>query len=216
MKINTLFSVFTPKDAKFIPLLKELSEVMVQASIVIEEVFATADEEKRKELCHVIKVEEVKGDKISNRIFKALNETFITPFDREDIHELAETMDDVIDAINRTAQKVLMYTPTHLPETTVRLSGVVKKAAKTLQQAVEGLSNIKKNGKDISMYCKEVKCFEEEADMVYEEAIVSIFHDEMSPLEVLKLKEIIQDMEKSVDKMDTSGKVIKTILVKYS
>lgn len=216
MKINTLLSVFAPQDTKFIPLLQETSSILVQTSIYLHELFQLNTPESRIELCKLIKAEEVKGDRITGRIFKALNDTFITPFDREDIHALADEMDDVIDAINRSAQKVLLYSPQCLPESTRRLSEIVLKGSKEIQAAVQELSKMKRNDQELRLHCKNIKQFEEDADVVYEVGIMTLFKEETDTVELIKLKEIIQELEKSANKINNVGKLLKTILVKYA
>lgn len=216
MKINTILSVFAPKDTKFFPLLNETSTILNQSANLLYELFSINDKEKWGELCRLIKAEEVKGDKVTGNIFKALNDTFITPFDREDIDSLTDEMDDAIDAINRAAQKVLLYTPKQLTESTVQLTEVVKQQSEIVVEAIGKLSNINKNSKDIRQAVKEIKKLEEKADVIYEEAIMELFNGETNPVEIIKLKEIIQELERSANKINTVGKAIKTVIVKYA
>ncbi len=214
MKINSIFSFFTPKDTKFFPLLKENSGHLVEASILLEQLFTS--DKRRKDLCRQIKEEETKGDKVTGRISKALNETFITPFDREDIHALSEEMDDVLDCINRSAQKVLLYSPDHLPKVTARLAAAVRKGTELIQIAMNELPKLKKNDHQIRKCCKEIKKLEEAADDFYEDGIMALFKEEKNIVELIKLKEIIQELEMAANKINTVGKVLKTIIVKYA
>lgn len=220
MKINTLLSMFAPKDVKFFPMLEETASVLSQSSTYLQELFSCENAEHRNELCKLIKAEEVKGDKVTGSIIHELNNTFITPFDREDVHALADVMDDVIDTINRCAQKVLLYQPTSFPQHTVTLVDIIKKGSEEILSAANELSNIKKTDLRLRAHCKEIKRLEEEADVVYEEAIMSLFkgatNDSYSAVELIKLKEIIQELEKAVNKINSTGKVITTILVKYA
>jgi predicted phosphate transport protein (TIGR00153 family) len=216
MKINSILSIFAPKDVKFFPLLEETATVLVLAATLLDELFSSDDKEKIKELCKQIKVEEVKGDKVTGRIFKALNDTFITPFDREDIGTLTDEMDDIIDVINRAAQKVLLFSPQTLPPATAQLAGIIKKGAIEIQSAVGELSNVKKSDKVIRLHIKEIKRLEEEADVVYEKGTSSLFQSDIRTVELIKLKEIIQELEKSANKINNVGKVLKTIIVKYA
>ncbi|MDR3219062.1 MAG: DUF47 family protein [Dysgonamonadaceae bacterium] len=216
MKINSILSIFAPKDVKFFPLLEETSDILIIATEYLCELFSSENRERTTELCKLIKVEETKGDKVTGRIFKALNETFITPFDREDISELTDEMDDVIDVVNRAAQKVLLFSPQTLPPATLRLAEIINKGAIEIQAAVRELSNLKKSDKKIRTHTKEIKRLEEEADGVYEEGTSSLFRSDISPVELIKLKEIIQELEKSANKVNNVGKVLKTIIVKYA
>ncbi|WP_321435953.1 DUF47 family protein [uncultured Bacteroides sp.] len=219
MKINTLLSMFAPKDVKFFPMLEETASILSQSSIYLQELFSCADEEHRTELCRLIKAEEVKGDKVTGSIIHELNNTFITPFDREDVHALADVMDDVIDVINRCAQKVLLYQPHSFPNHAITLVNIINKGCDEIQSAANELSNMKKTDLRLRAHCKEIKKLEEEADVVYEEAIMSLFKgaDTMNDtVELIKLKEIIQELEKAANKINSTGKVITTILVKYA
>lgn len=216
MKLNTILSVFSPKDTKFFPLLNETAGILNQAAIHLDELFFSTNKEKIAELCRLIKAEETKGDKVTNGIFKALNNTFITPFDREDIDALADNMDDAIDAINRAAQKVLLYSPKSLPESTQQLAGIVRKQTEEVLHSIKELSNIPKNEDNIRLRIKEVKKLEEKADIVYEEGIMELFNGDTDIVEIIKLKEVIQELEKSANRVNKVGKVIKTIIVKYA
>ncbi len=216
MKINTLMSVFAPKDTKFYPLLRETTLIMVQAATLLQDLFSFSEKDQRTELCRLIKVEEVKGDKATGRILKALNETFITPFDREDIDALADSMDDVIDVINRSAHKVLLYSPQNLPSCTAQLSEIIHKGTLEIRGAVAELENLKKANNGFRKHYKEIKRLEEEADVIYEHGIMDLFHEETNTVELIKLKEIIQELEKAANKINNTGKVLKTIFVKYA
>ncbi|MDD4514191.1 DUF47 family protein [Massilibacteroides sp.] len=216
MKTNSLLSFFAPKDIKFLPMLSEASDVLVHSSELLKQLFDPKGNVDRVELCRLIKAEEVKGDKVTGRVFKALNETFITPFDREDIYELTDEIDDSIDAINRAAHKVLLYDPHHLPESTATLAEIVRKASVEVQSAVSELSNMKKTDAQFREHCREIKRLEEQADVVYEEGIITLFKHETDTIELIKLKEIIQELEKSANKINNIGKVLKAILVKYA
>ena len=216
MKINTLLSLFSPKDVKFFPLLKETTSILVDSSTLLKELFEKDNIEDRNEVCRLIKAEELKGDKATGKILKALNETFITPFDREDVNGLADEMDDVIDAINRTAQKVLLYCPKQIPECTHLLSDIIHKGTIEIQHAIVELENIKKADQRLRQHYKEIKRLEEEADVIYENGIMTLFKEETNTTELIKLKEIIQELEKTANKINNTGKVLKTIFVKYA
>lgn len=216
MKINTLLSVFAPKDVKFFPLLEETTSILVQAASLLQELFSDENEERRIELCRLIKAEEVKGDKTTGNTFKALNDTFITPFDREDIHALADILDDVIDIINRCAHKVLLYNPQKFNEDALTLADIIKKGCDELKFAIIELENIKKTDLRLREHCKEIKRLEEEADAIYEKAIMVLFKEETSTVELIKMKEIIQELEKAANKINSTGKVIASIIVKYA
>ena len=216
MKFNSIFSVFTPKETKFFPMLAEAAEIIVDAGACLELLFTSSDKEHVKEICQRIKNEEIKGDKVTGRISKALNNTFITPFDREDIHALSDIMDDVIDAINRTAQQVMLYSPEICPDYFIHIASIIKEGGEEIKAAVSELSNLKKYDKSIRKHCKSIKKLEEAADSIYEKGILSLFHEEISTVELIKLKEILSELERSVNIINSTGKILKTILIKYA
>jgi Phosphate transport regulator (distant homolog of PhoU) len=216
MKLNNILSFFAPKDAKFIPMLIETSEILSKSAGYLEELFSTEDRSDITRLCALIKKEETAGDKATGKIIKALNDTFITPFDREDIDTLADALDDAIDAINRSGQKVLLYAPEKLPPVTLQLASIAKNGTREVEEAVKMLSNINKNYSAIRQHSKEIKKLEEKADSVYETGIIELFRSEVSAIEVIKVKTIIQELERSVNRINRVGKVLKSILVKYA
>ena len=217
MKFNSILSIFTPKDGKFFPLLEGTSDVLTKAATLLEELFSSDnDMERVKDLCRAIKLEETNGDKVTGLIYKELNDTFLTPFDREDISALADEMDDAIDAINRAAQKVMLFSPEILPPATAQLAQIIRKGAVEVQSAAHKLTEVKKSSDQVIAHVKKIKELEEEADGIYEKGTSGLFKSEMRTLELMKLKEIIQELEKSANKINNVGKVLKTIIVKYA
>ncbi len=216
MKINTIMSFLAPKDVRFFPLLTDVAEILEKSTILLQNMFVLTDKEQIKELSKLIKLEETNGDNATKVIFKALNDTFITPFDREDITELTDEMDDVIDVINRVAQKVVLFSPETLTEETIEMTNIIRKGGAEIKAAVIQLSKLKKSDTPINMHIKEIKRLEEEADRVYERGTSKLFSSDMQPIELIKLKEIIQELEKAANRINTVSKVLKTIVVKYT
>ena len=217
MNFNSIVSIFTPKDRKFFPLLKESADILDKAATLLEELFLLDNYKDRvTELCRAIKREETEGDKVIALIYKELNDTFLTPLDREDIGALADEMDDAIDAINRAAQKVLLFSPETLPPATTQLAQIIKQGAKEVQAAAHRLDEVKKSSDQVKSNVKRIKQLEEEADGVYERGTSGLFKSEIRTLELMKSKEIIQELEKSANRINSVGKVLKTIIVKYA
>ena len=111
---NSFFSRFAPKETKFFPLLKQLSEIVLSASELLMESLKHESPEERSEYYKKIKDVERQGDQLTNRIFEELGKTFITPFDREDIHDLASSTDDIIDCINSAAKRIAISHKVHV------------------------------------------------------------------------------------------------------
>jgi predicted phosphate transport protein (TIGR00153 family) len=213
---NSFFARFMPKEPKFNVLLKQMAEVSAEAAVLVIECVKTTDFEKVVECAKQIKAYEKKGDNTLIRIFDELNTTFITPFDREDIHSLANCLDDVMDFINSCAKKIVLYRPKYTPESALVLAQLVNKASDVVLNAVSELSKIKKNAKNIKQLCNELHDIENSADEVYEEFLSNLFANEKDNIEVIKLKEIMQELEKATDAAEDVGKIIKTIIVKYA
>ena len=216
MKLNAILSILAPRDQQFYPLLAEAAGIVEKSATLLHDLFVSTDREEVKEVCKAIKAEESEGDKMTRKIFKALNKTFITPFDREDISKLTDDMDDVTDLICRVAQKVMLFAPETLPPATIEMAAVIKKGGAEIRAAVAELARVKKSDQKIRAHTKEIKRLEEEADGIYESGMSNLFKDEMPLVELIKLKEIIKELEKVANKMNTVSKVLKTIVVKYA
>ena len=213
---NSFFARFMPKEPKFNVLLKQMAEVSAEAAVLVIECVKTRDFDEVIEYAKRIKAYEKKGDATLIQVFDELNTTFITPFDREDIHSLANCLDDVMDFINSCAKKIVLYRPKQTPESALILAQLVDKASDIVLKAIDELSSVKKNAKNIKIYCNELHEIENAADEVYEEFLSNLFANEKDNIEVIKLKEIMQELEKATDAAEDVGKIIKTIIVKYA
>ncbi len=213
---NTFFSKFTPKEPKFFPLLKEIVDVIKAASGLMAEFVEKGNHENAAEYYRKIKEEERKGDSLSNKIFDELNSTFITPFDREDIHHLATRMDDVTDYINSAAKRIFLYNPKKIPSAALELVHLIQESAEWIDKAVSELDVLKKSRKNVSQYCSELHVIENKADDVYEHFLIDLFEKQKDGVELIKQKEIMYELEKSTDAAEAVGKIIKTIIVKYA
>lgn len=220
MKINSIFNIFTPKNTVFFSLLNEIAAILDKSADLLIKLFTIIDDikEERVGICKLIKEEELKGDRITHQIFKTLNKTFISPFDREDISALADEMDNAIDAINSSARKVLMYIPDQFPISTFLLSKIIKKETIEVKIAISKLSSLKINGSLFRKNYKAINAMEKEADVIYEKGIVELFQNtiRIRTFEIMKLKEIIQELEKTTNIINNIGKILKNIFIKYT
>jgi len=213
---NSFFSKFTPKEPKFFPILKEMSDVMLVASDLMIEFINNYDHNTATDYYRKIKEQEKKGDTLSNRVFDELNTTFITPFDREDINQLSNRLDDVTDYINSCAKRIVLYNPKQLPESAAELAGLIREGAVCIGKAIDELDVLKKNSKKIKAYCIELHDIENRADDVYEHFLIDLFEKETNGIEIIKLKDIMYELEKATDVAEYVGKIIQTIIVKYA
>jgi predicted phosphate transport protein (TIGR00153 family) len=193
-----------------------MAEVSAEAAVLMIECVKSTEHEVIVEYAKRIKAYEKQGDNTLIRIFEELNTTFITPFDREDIHDLANSLDDVMDHINSSAKKIVLYRPKQIPESAIKLAQLVDNASDVVLNAVSELSNVKRNAKNVKELCNELHDIENSADEVYEQFLSNLFANEKDNIEVIKLKEIMQELEKATDVAEGVGKIIKTIIVKYA
>ena len=213
---NSFFAKFMPKEPKFVTLLTEMAKIASEASVLMAECVKNTDTEKNIEYAKKIKACEKKGDNTLITIFEELNTTFITPFDREDIHDLANSLDDIPDYLNSCAKKLVIYHQKQLPASAETIALLIEKASKMIVEAVHGLANIKKNAKDIRHICRELHDMENKADDIYEEFLSNLFANEQDVKEIMKLKSIMRELEKAANAIENVGKIIKTIIIKYA
>lgn len=216
MAINSIFSFFTPKENKFFPLIDEVGKTLVNTGETLMEFIQSKDNESKTALYKKIKSFESASDKLTDTIFVELNKTFITPFDREDIHELCEAMDDILDGINSSSKRVLLYQPKLLPEQTIEMCRIILDCCYAVQVAVGELKTINKKPAVALQQCQKLHDLEQKGDELYENFIRQFFEMEEDTKELIKNKEIMQDLERTTDIAKAVGKIIKTIIVKYA
>ncbi len=213
---NSFLNKLIPREPKFFPLLRNMADVMLATSDLMIESLENYSHESAIEYYKKIKDEEREGDRLSNMIFNELNTTFITPFDREDIHALANRLDDVIDHVNSCAKRIVLYNPRNMPRQSIDLANLIRESAICIGKAVDELDVLKKSPTNAKKYCSDLHDIENKADDVYENFIIHLFEDEKDGIEIIKVKEIMYELEKATDSAEYVGKIIKTIIVKYA
>ncbi|MEA4917114.1 DUF47 domain-containing protein [Proteiniphilum sp.] len=213
---NSFLSKFTPREPKFFPLLRKMADVMLTASDLMIECVQNYSHESSIDYYKKIKEQEREGDRLSNMIFDELNTTFITPFDREDINALAGRLDDVIDHINSCAKRIVLYNPKYMPKQSSDLANLIRESSICIGKAVDELDALKKRPTNAKKYCSSLHDIENKADDVYENFIIHLFEEEKDGIEIIKVKEIMYELEKATDSAEYVGKIIKTIIVKYA
>lgn len=213
---NSLLSRFTPKEPKFFDFMKEVAEIGASASNLLLEALQVATVEQRQDYFAKIKEKEHAADLLSNKIFEALESTFITPFDREDVHELSNRLDDVIDLINSCSKRIAIYNPHSIHPCAIELGKIIVKDAQCINEAMDKLATLRKNAVSMKKDIEELHILENKADEIYESAITEIFANETNAIELMKNKEILNELEKATDAAEHVGKIIKTIIVKYA
>lgn len=201
-----------PQDKHFFNMLENESNNVLDGSIAFLDMLKNYENIKEKQ--QKIKDIEHQGDDFVHEIFEELNKTFITPIDHEDISALASAFDDVLDYIDGTATRLVLYEIKKPEENMIKLAEVLVKQATELNTALSGLRNIK-NPKEIEKRCIEVNRLENIADDIYKTSVAELFKRK-DAIEIMKLKEVYERLEFATDKCEDAANVISDIVVKNS
>lgn len=215
MNLSNLLKYFIPKEKKFYGMFNQAAICCIDAATELNNLFNSDSVDEQKTIRLKIKTIEKRGDEVVTQVFDALNNSFITPFDREDINELANTLDDVVDLINSLAGKVEFYHLATFSTYMKNMVGEIQKGCVQIQTAVNGLENFKSTDKTLRA-CKDLNKLETRVDEFFHIGISSLFENEKDAIEVIKQKDILTNIEKIANKIEDVSDVVKTILVKYA
>jgi uncharacterized protein len=213
MGISRIFQVLTPKEKKFYPMFENGADNLVKGAILLNKLFLTSDKAEKEKIITAIKEHETIGDDITHELYDALNKTFITPFDREDINKLNGSLDDVMDMINSFSQKLRNHAPKKEPAFFLEISELILQATREIKTAIMELRNLK-NPKKIMDACIRINEIENQADDIYHNALADLFENEKDAIELIKIKEMLSALEKATDMAEDVSDVIKAIIVK--
>ena len=209
----SIFQLFIPQDKKFFPLFEKASANLVAVSKVLVQMVNATDMSKRRELIKEIERLEHVGDGITHETYNELSANFITPFDREDIHQLVSVLDDIVDYIHGSAKRIDLYKVEILGPSIVKLAELIEKSAEELNNAVCELKDMKNLNK-IKEACVRINSIENHADDIFDMAVAKLFEEEKNAVEVIKMKEILSALETATDKCEDAANVIESLLVK--
>ncbi len=202
-----------PRDEKFFDLFSAVATFTVDAAKLLQDLLRS-EPQRRTAIVDQIKRLEHQADEVTHEVVTRLDRVFITPLDREDIHLLASRLDDVIDLIDGTARRLLMFRAGRSPEGAVVIADVIGRAVTELQVAVRALE--KNKGGTVLQACVQVKRLEEEGDSLYHEWLGRLFEGEPDPLTVIKWKEIYDNLEKTLDFIEDAANVLESISIKHA
>ncbi len=186
----------------------EIANNVAQSARVLRDLFLSF--QQVQESVDRIKEIERRGDEMTHKLFVRLNQTFITPFDREDIHELASRLDDVLDFVNAASDRLITYKIECPPAAAAELTSVILRQAEELTKAVTLLE--KQDG--ILSHCVEINRLENMADSIARGAIGKIFETETDPVRLIKHKELLEVLEMATDKAEDAANVLETVVLK--
>jgi uncharacterized protein Yka (UPF0111/DUF47 family) len=200
MAFNSFIQLFTPKDRVFYSLFEEVADGVAKMGKLMKEVVGEPE--------HV-------NDDLTHRIFTELGRNFITPFDREDIHYLASSLDDICDYIYATTKKINFYKVNPNDSGIQKMADLIEQGAAQIQIAVKELRNMRDMRKITDALVK-VNSIENQADDIFDLSIERLFETEPDAKEVIKKREIYQVMEIVTDKCEDAANVIESIIIKYA
>ena len=213
--LNSFLKIFLPKDRVFYDLFEEVSDKVRQMAALLKEVVYEPDFDRRTVLIGKIENFEHQNDELTHRIFTELGRNFITPFDREDIHYLASSLDDIADYIFASSKKINFYHVNPLDRGMQRFADLILQSSEQVHSAVKELRNMK-NLRLITECLVKINSIENQADDVFDMSIERLVAEEQDAKEVIKMREIYQVMEIATDKCEDAGNVIESIIVKYA
>lgn len=203
---------FIPKEEKFFELFETQAGYNVSAAQVFKELVQKWDSESP--LFDRLRDLEHEADISTHEVIDKLNRTFVTPFDREDIHELASELDDVIDLIQSLSSRMRLYRIDHSSEELVQMADILCQSCDNVKKAVLLLRDPEKSKRRLFDYCIEINRLENAGDHVLENAIGKLFHGKQDAIEIMKWKEIYEVTETAIDKCEDVANIIEGIVVK--
>jgi predicted phosphate transport protein (TIGR00153 family) len=214
MSINSIFQFLVPKDKKFFPLFEEASSNLVQLASILHEAVNLPLKE-RDILFQKIDELEQKGEDITRLTNLELSRNFITPFDREDIHSLITSIDNVADNLHGAASRMRLYQVGKITKSIRKLTEINLEACQNIDNAVKELRDLKRM-KNITDACSRISKLESKSDSVYDKAVADLFENETDAKNIIKYKEVLSVLETATDKCKRVASVLESISVKHS
>lgn len=204
-------SRLTPREDKFYDLFIDSAKIIHEASVMLVDLIKNYTDVENK----VKNIEEMehKGDKQVHDIMQQLNKTFITPFDREDIYAIAKQMDDIMDAIEATAHRFIMFNVGTIEQSAVILVEMIENQCRELISLMEELKNMKKSKKLIEKII-EINRIEDEGDRIFRKAITALFNEQIPALHVIKWREIFDYIEQTLDACEDVANTVEGVVMK--
>jgi len=198
-----------PKDEKFFIMFREMTWNIIEGAELLKDML----DNFRDPVGSQIRIKEVehKGDSLTHEIIKKLNKSFVTPLEREDIYALSAALDDILDLIDASAQRFVMY---NVEKTTPEAKELAFLILKACQVISKGVSLLGGKLEHISECCVEVNSLENESDRVCREVISRLFLEEKDPIQIIKWKEIYETLERAVDKCEDAANILESVVLK--
>jgi predicted phosphate transport protein (TIGR00153 family) len=203
-----------PKEEKFFKFLSDHATIARQSAELLEK--SIHGKSRIYDAVSEIDELEKRADDIVVGTTRKLNKMFITPIDREDIHILIEKQDDIIDSIKGVIEKMHMYNVGPATDGMKELANVVFKCVKQLDKAVANLDNLKKNHLKLEARCNRIVVLEADGDQLYRREMAKLFRENTNPIEIIKKKEVLSEMEEILDLCEEIAESLKRVVLKYA
>lgn len=215
MGLNSILKIFTPSNTVFFQLFEKIAENVAIMGTLLRQIVNDADYDKKSALLKTVIDLEHENDELTHNVFTELGRNFITPFDREDIHYLATSLDDIADYIYSAARKINLYRMNTNDIGWQKMAELIEQGSQQVKIAVYELRDMKKV-RNITEALVKINSIENQADDVFDMSIEKLFNTEADAKEVIKKREIYQTMETVTDKCEDAGNVIESIIIKYA
>lgn len=209
-----MFTRFKPADEKFFSLFEDAADILYQGAVLLQDMMAKHEtmEERLNELICL----EQSGDKVTEQIIDKLNETFMTPFDREDIYSMARELDEILDSVCSTVEKMVIYEAGKPYPKFREMVDVFVCATAKVKESVYFLRKMKNNTVQIMDLCYEIKKYESQGDKIYRFGVADLFKSSNDAIAVIKWKEVFEQLETALDRCEKIAKLIRGVVVKYA
>jgi predicted phosphate transport protein (TIGR00153 family) len=210
-----ILKFFLPKDRVFYSLFEQASQNLEAIAGKLVQCVNESDYNKRATIIKAMEDLEHQNDDLTHEIFMELGKNFITPFDREDIHALATSLDDIADHIYASAKKINFYKVDPNDSGILKMADAILEAVLAVNESVKELRNLKNTQKIIECVIK-INSIENQADDIFDLSIERLFESDIDAKDLIKKREIYQILEVATDKCEDVGNVIESIVVKYA
>jgi len=202
-----------PREDRFFFYLEKISENVVEGGKALYDLMVNFENvpEKAKKVLEI----EHEGDILTHEIVDLLNRTFITPIDREDIHELVQRLDDIVDLSEEVADRIVMCKVCAPDANSIKLAEIILAASEEIRKAIKGLKNLKRSRRILD-HCIEINRLENEGDRHFREALSILLNENSDAVRLIKWKEIIEKLESAIDKCEDVANIIQSVVVKYA
>lgn len=215
MALGSILKIFLPKDKVFYNLFEKVATNLVQMSNIFTNAINEKDLSKRDVLLKKLEEMEHKNDEVTHEIFIQLGQNFITPLDREDIHYLATSLDDIADYMWGASKRIVNYQVEDTHGALVIFADIIAKSINAINVAVYALRDMK-NLEDITKSCVLINSLENDGDDLLDNTLLKLFSSPITAVEIIKQKDILQMLETVTDKCEDVANVIESIIIKYS